>query len=94
MYRESLDENRGMIFVFDHNYQGAFWMKNCLIPLDMLFINDNNEIVDIIEYAVPCSEEDCPLYGGNTEYKYVLEVNGGQVSKKDIKIGDKVLIDL
>src|SRR3989344_4541488 len=60
MFRERLDENAGMLFVFEDEQYQAFWMKNTLIPLDIIFIGKNLEIVDI-ENAVPCKTGDCAL---------------------------------
>lgn len=89
MFRENLDENSGMFFVFgDENYR-SFWMKNTLIPLDIIFIGENFEIVDI-EYAVPCKEDPCALYKSSKPAKYVLEVNADFTAKNNIGIGDKI----
>ena len=91
MFRESLLENEGMIFVYDKSQKLTFWMKNTLIPLDMIWI-DENSVVQHIEYAVPCETEICDIYGWDGFSKYLLEVNGGFTEKYDINVGDKVLI--
>ena len=91
MFRENLSENKGMLFVFDNEETRTFWMKNTLIPLDMIFIGKNLEIVDI-KYAVPCKEEPCTLYTSEKPAKYVLEVNANFTAKNKIKIGDKLSI--
>ena len=91
MFREKLDEGDGMLFVFDDNAVRTFWMKNTLIALDMIFIDDKNEIVDI-KHAVPCKEEPCALYKSSKPAKYVLEVNGNFTIKNNIGIGDKIRI--
>ena len=89
MFRKSLNENAGMIFVFeDENFQ-SFWMKNTLIPLGMVFINNNFEIVDI-KSAVPCKEDPCITYDSAKPARYVLEVNYGFAEKNSIEAGDKV----
>ena len=67
-------------------------MKNTLIPLDMIFISKESEIVDI-KYAVPCREDPCAKYSPAKPAKYVLEVNGNFTIKNSIKIGDKIVID-
>lgn len=90
MFRENLEENSGMLFVFeDEDYYG-FWMKNTLIPLDMIFISNDLEIVDI-KYAVPCDDE-CINYTPKEKAKYVLEVNGNFTIENNISVGNKVIL--
>ena len=90
MFREKLDENDGMLFVFDNENYQTFWMKNTLIPLDIIFINKNLEVVDI-KNAVPCKEEPCTLYKSSKPAMYVLEVNGNFTAKNKIKLGSRIL---
>ena len=92
MFREKLDENGGMLFVFDDEGHHAFWMKNTLILLDIIFIDKNLKIVDI-KNAQPCEEESCALYKSSKPAKYVLEVNGNFTINNKIKIGDKIVIN-
>jgi len=91
MFREFLDEKNGMFFVFDDDDFYSFWMKNTLIPLDMIFISENFEIVDII-YAEPCKTDQCESYKPAKPAKYVLEVNGNFTIKNNIEIGNKIII--
>lgn len=91
MYRESLAWKSGMLFIFDKEAQYSFWMKNMLIPLDIIWIDSNKKIVDITQDALPCKgqaacESIIPVAGA----KYVLEVNSGFTDKNQIKIGDFV----
>ena len=74
MFRENLDENEGMFFIFENESYQTFWMKNTLIPLDIIFIDKNFEIIDI-KNAVPCKEDPCQFYKSSKPAKYVLEVN-------------------
>lgn len=90
MFRQKLDENDGMLFVFDNENYQTFWMKNTLIPLDIIFINKNLEVVDI-KNAVPCKEEPCTLYKSSKPAIYVLEVNGNFTAKNKIKLGSRIL---
>ena len=92
MFREKLDDNAGMLFVFDDERHLSFWMKNTLIPLDMIFISKDLEIVDI-KHAAPCKKDPCALYKTVTPAKYVLEVNGNFTIKNNIKINDYINID-
>ena len=91
MFRENLDKNSGMLFIFDdENYQ-TFWMKNTLIPMDIIFISSDMKIVDI-KYATPCEVDPCKLFKSSRPAKYVLEVNGNFTIKNDIKIDDKITL--
>lgn len=87
MYRKSLDENAGMLFIANYERTQSFWMKNTLIPLDMIFIGSDLTIKGVIENARPGSEKTLSI---PTPVKYVLEVNGGFCSKHGIKSGQKV----
>jgi uncharacterized protein len=87
MFRRSLPADGGMLFDFGDTRPAAFWMRNTLIPLDMLFIAADGRIADIHERAVPLSdvtiESRVPVRG-------VLELNGGTVSRLGIRLGDLV----
>ncbi len=93
MYREELPENEGMLFVYAPGAAPNFWMKNTLIPLDMLFISSDKTINKIHTNVPPCPPEwgnDCPNYGSNAQSQYVLEVNAGYTEKHGIEVGDLV----
>lgn len=92
MFREKLDENSGMLFIFEDEAYHAFWMKNTLIALDMIFIDKNYKIVDI-KNAVPCNEEPCVLYKSSNPTKFILEVNGDFTKKNNVKVGDKIIME-
>lgn len=89
MFREVLEENEGMLFVFKEEARHRFWMKNTLIPLDMVFIAANGTIVDILQ-ADPCPQEPCETYGPKEEARYVLEVNQGFSEEHRVGEGDSV----
>lgn len=91
-FRESLKENSGMFFAFGNEATYSFWMKNTLIPLDIIFISQDLNIVDIV-YAEPCIEEPCKSYKTSKPARYVLEVNRGFTTKNNIIIGNKVIIE-
>ena len=98
MGREKLEEGHGMLFVYEEGLIPIMWMKNMLIPLDMLFISPDMEVVHIAENAPPCHEEDdadCPRYGDVTKVvSYVLELPAAYVEKNGVEIGDKIILPL
>ena len=90
MFREHMDEDRGMLFIFGDVKKRYFWMKNTLIPLDMIFISEEQEIASIQKNAVPCKADPYTVYPSNESAKYVLEVNSGITSELGISVGDSV----
>lgn len=86
MNRNGLNENYGMLFVFEKEMQDPFWMKDTHISLDLIFLDKNYNVVDLLENAEPESER---LLFSKTSYRYVLEVNGGTAKKQDIRVGDQ-----
>ena len=93
MFREKLGKNKGMLFVYSNSEVRTFWMKNTLIPLDIIFISSELEIINI-EEALPCLEDPCKVYSSKEEVKYVLEVNKGFTKWKNINVGDKVVLKI
>jgi uncharacterized protein len=87
MFREKLGPYEGMLFDFMQEQPVSFWMKNTLIPLDMLFIGADGTIRNIHANAVPRSTDAIP---GEYPVRAVLEINGGSARLLGIKIGDKV----
>jgi hypothetical protein len=94
MFRTHLDDGRGMLFIFEEEDIYPFWMKNTFIPLDILWINSNKEIVFIYKNAHPCITEPCPTIYPGRKAKYVLELKGGSSDKIGLVEGDKVLFDI
>jgi len=86
MYRDTLAPDRGMIFLFAQSGDYPFWMKNTLIPLDMIWISDLKRIVHIAT-AQPCKADPCPNYPPNAKAMYVLEVPAGVAAKHQLKDG-------
>lgn len=85
--RQSLPGNFGMWFIFPAEVNTSFWMKDTFIPLDLIFVGSNYRVVDLIENAVPQSED---LLSSDAPYQYVLEVNAGKVHELGIAVGDVV----
>ncbi|MFC1685890.1 DUF192 domain-containing protein [Nanoarchaeota archaeon] len=88
MFKKKLDENKGMLFVFNKERKRSFWMINTTIPLDLIFIDKDSKIVDIIKNTTPLSIN---LYSSPNPAKYVLEVNSNTADKIGIKVGDSVI---
>lgn len=88
MFRRSLPENAGMLFLYDRPQPAAMWMKNTLIPLDMVFISADGKVHRIEQNAEPHSRTLIPSEGPVVG---VLELNGGEAAKIGLKRGDKVL---
>lgn len=92
MFRESLCESCGMLFVYDEADDRAFWMKNTLIPLDIIFISEDKQVLNV-ETAYPepnTSDSELTRYRSDGEAKYVLEVNAGFAEEKGIEKGTEV----
>lgn len=90
MDREDLLSDSGMLFIFDEEDNYAFWMKNTLITLDIIWIDGNKEIVFIEGNAQPCEDDSCESLSPNVAAKYVLEINGGLSKELGITEGDEV----
>ncbi len=88
MYRQSLAADAGMLFIYRPARPVSMWMKNTLIPLDMLFIAEDGEIVKIVERAVPLS---LTTISSDRRVRAVLEINGGMVNRLGIRPGDRVV---
>lgn len=88
--RDSLGENNGMLFVFDEKGKYNFWMKNTLIPLDIIYINDN-KIVHIVKNAQPAVEgKEAQIYQSPEDANYVLELNAGEADEHKFEVGNEV----
>ncbi len=91
MYRNSLADDRGMLFEFDPPQSVRFWMKNVAIPLDMIFIKDGK--VKAIATAVPpCNTTPCPTYGPGVLIDRVIELRGGRAKELGLKVGAPIEI--
>ncbi len=87
MFRKSMPEDEGMLFLFDNSEQQSFWMHNTYIPLDIIFVDENNVITTIHENVKPLNDTSLKSNGAA---KYVVEVNGGYAKKHGIKVGNKI----
>lgn len=94
MFRKSLARNKGMLFIFNEEGFSSFWMKNTLIPLDIIWIDENKKVVFISENIQPCKEDPCPNIAPTQKAKYVLEINGGVSKEIGLKVGDRLKINI
>lgn len=86
MNREYLAQNAGMLFVFDAPGSYGFWMKNTLIPLDIIRLDENLLVVDTATMT-PCLSDPCPTYNHQWIATYALEINAGLLEKYAIQQG-------
>ena len=88
MYRKELKQTEGMLFLYPKKQIIKMWMKNTLIPLDMIFINKSGKIIDIFKMTIP---KDLTPIGPDVKLKGVLEINGGLTSYLNINKGDFII---
>jgi uncharacterized protein len=92
MNRAELAGNRGMLFVFSPPRPVSFWMKNTLIPLDMIFVS-NGVVKYIGAQILPCKQDPCPTYGPpRTDIDGVIELRGGRAAELQLKVGDRLKV--
>lgn len=87
MYRTSMKENQGMLFIFPEEEMRSFYMKNTIIPLDIIYLNKDKEIINVIKNARPFDETSLP---SEKPAQYVLEISGGLSDKWGIEAGDTI----
>lgn len=87
MDRKTMTDDQGMLFIFSAPDEQSFWMKNTYISLDIIYVDENKEIVSIQKYATPLSEESLPSF---KKAMYVVEVNAGFCDKYHVAFGDKI----
>jgi uncharacterized membrane protein (UPF0127 family) len=90
MDRSSMPADHGMLFVFQQDAPLTFWMKDTLIPLDMLFFDANHRLVAIQTDAQPCKADPCRVYPSDVPARYVLELNAGVAGKLGARKGDVI----
>ena len=88
--RKSMPADHGMLFVFPQAQPLTFWMKDTLIPLDMLFFDEAHRLVTLQANVPPCKADPCPVYASTTPARYVLELNAGAAAKLDLHTGDVI----
>ena len=94
MNRTELGKNKGMLFIFNKEGIYPFWMKDTLIPLDMIWIDSGNKVVFISQDVQPCRSLICPITSPSASARYVLEVNAGICQEIGLKAQDVVKINI
>lgn len=92
MYRADLGENRGMLFPFDPPRPAAFWMKNTLMALDIIFLRDQ-QVVTIHANVPPCKTPACPTYSSNGPIDQAIELEAGQAQRLGVEQGDRIQVE-
>ncbi|HVR43317.1 MAG TPA: DUF192 domain-containing protein [Thermoanaerobaculia bacterium] len=87
MYRPSLPPGRGMLFLFPETSVHSFWMKDTLVSLDMIWIDEQGRVVDVESEVPPCRSDPCPSYVPDGESRYVLELAAGEAARHGISPG-------
>jgi uncharacterized membrane protein (UPF0127 family) len=92
MFRDSLDPNRGMLFVFEREEPLAFWMKNTRIPLDILYFDAEQRFVSMASGVPPCTTAQCPTYPSAGPARFTLELKAGVGKELRLQAGDKMAL--
>lgn len=94
MFRTSLADDKGMLFIFSNEAPRSFWMRNTRIPLDILYFSSQLKLVSMVENAKPCRTRTCPAYPSAGPAMYVLELNAGKAAELDVAPGDVLVLHL
>lgn len=90
MFRESMPDDHGMLFLFPVESMRSFWMKNTKIPLDIFYFDEDLRLVSVSENTPPCRSLRCPSYPSTGPAKYVLELNAGKAAELAVQPGDQM----
>lgn len=90
MFRERIGSDQGMLFVFEEEGIYPFWMKNTLIPLDILWLGRDRRIAHIAADVPPCTADPCPSYDPGVPASFVLELKAGDARARGLKPGDRL----
>jgi len=94
MFVDSMADDHGMLFVFPDARPRSFWMKNTLIPLDIIYFDSDLRLVSVSRNARPCKTARCGNYPSKGPAQYVLELNAGQADRLQLKPGDTLTLNL
>ena len=94
MFRPSLAEDRGMLFLFEEEDFHGIWMKNCKFPIDILWLDAGRKVVHLAEGVPPCKAEPCPVYKPLRRAAYVVELNAAQARHEKAVVGAAIVFTL
>ena len=92
MFRESLGDVEGLLFVFDEDERHAFWMRNTLVPLDIAWLDSDARVVTIAADVQPCRLPPCPRFRPSRAARYVLETASGRLRGEGVREGDQLIL--
>ena len=92
MGRTDMPDNHGMLFVYSQAHLANFWMKNTLIPLDIMFFDEHGKMTHYYDRVQPCKTTKCPLYSSLEPIYYVLELSAGKRESLGVAPGDDFTI--
>lgn len=90
MFRDRIDEDQGMLFVFEAEEVNSFWMLNMKFPIDILWLDSNKRVVHIEAGVPPCPREPCPSYPTPAPALYVLELKSGVAAAHKVALRDRI----
>jgi uncharacterized membrane protein (UPF0127 family) len=90
MFREKINEDQAMLFIFEDEGIYSFWMKNMRFPIDILWLDGQKRIVHIEAEVPPCRSDPCPSYDPGVEALYVLELRSGCAARHGLKLYDRL----
>ena len=93
MFRENLPEKTGMLFMFPEDAPHHFWMKNTMIPLDMIWMDAAGRVVYVSANTPPCKADPCPTYGPDGNVRMVLEIAGGKAKAEGVTVGSVLRLE-
>lgn len=93
MFREEMPADYGMLFVYDREGPRSFWMKNTLIPLDILYFDGQRRLINW-HTAEPCRADPCPGYSSEAPARYVLELNAGTAAELGLERGARLDLNI
>jgi uncharacterized membrane protein (UPF0127 family) len=94
MFRDTMPDDHGMVFIFPREEMRSFWMKNTKIPLDIFYFDEALKLVSVSENTPPCRSSRCPGYPSTGPAKYVLELNAGKAAELSVQPGDMLQLYL
>jgi uncharacterized membrane protein (UPF0127 family) len=93
MFRENLPDRTGMLFLFPEEAPHHFWMKNTMIPLDMIWMDASGRVAYVSANTPPCKADPCPTYGPDGNVRMVLEIAGGMAAKEGVAVGTTLKLE-